>query len=63
MASRIWEPLEDIASKFLRFGEIAITAHTHKGRVHKLTVDLGGSKLSWTLEDVEATKVELRLLE
>lgn len=63
MAARIWDPLEELAAKLLRFGEIAVTAHTHNGRIHKLTVDLGGSKLSWTLEDVETGKVALSLLE
>ena len=63
MASRIWEPAEELAGKFIRFGQMAIAAHVHHGKIHKLEIDLGGSKLSWTLEDVEQGKVALSLLE
>ena len=61
MPSRIWEPVEQSAEKFIRFGQLAITAYVHNGRIHKLEVNLGASKLAWTLEDVEQGKVELSL--
>lgn len=63
MPSPIWTPLEEVISKLFRFGVVAITAHTRHGKVHKLEVDLGNSKLAWTLEEVEQGRVSLRLLE
>jgi len=63
MASRIFEPVEELAVKLFRFSEIRMTAHVHAGRIHKIDVDLGGTKLSWTLEDVEQGKVALSLVE
>ena len=63
MASRIWEPAEELAGKLIRFGQLAIAAHVHNGKIHKIEIDLGGSKLAWTLEDVEQGKVALSLIE
>ena len=63
MASKIWDPLEELAAKMFRFSEISLTAHVHNGRVHKVTVALGATKLSWSLEDAERGKVALRVLE
>ena len=39
MASRIWEPAEELASKLIRFGQLAIAAHVHNGKIHKLEID------------------------
>lgn len=63
MSSRIFEPLEELVAKVFRFSEVNLTAHAHNGRIHKVTVDLGKTQLSWTLEDVEQGKVALSLIE
>ena len=63
MASRIWEPVEALAGKLIRFGQLAVMAHVHNGKIHKIEVNLGGSKLTWTLDDVENGKVVLSLIE